>query len=225
MSGALFEAASSVAHIVHGIARELVAPSRCASCDHPVRPRTLFCAACAATVERFPPGVREHDAAFFYGGAVSRAITRCKYERRSDLAESLGEWLAQRATGFAGRVDVVASVPLHPRRLVERGFDQAALLARPVARQLGVPWRRALVRSRDTPRQASLDRAGRASNVVGAFRCTDGRIAGARVLLVDDVRTTGATLAACAEALSVSGARAVRTLVLAVRGDACTESG
>lgn len=221
----LFEAISSTGYVLRGLARELVAPSRCASCDGSVRPRTLFCAACASTVERFPPGVRDHDAAFFYGGAMSRAVTRCKYERRSDLAESLGELLAQRATSFAGRIDVVVSVPLHPKRLVERGFDQAALLARPVARSLGVPWRRALVRSRDTPRQASLDRIARASNVVGAFRCTDGGISGARVLLVDDVRTTGATLTACAEALEMSGARGIRTLVLAIRDDACTESG
>jgi ComF family protein len=119
-------------------------------------------------------------------------------------------------------VDLVVPVPLHPRRLIERGYDQAALLAAPIARRLGVPFApRAVVRIRETPPQASLDREARIANVAAAFRCAStsaSRVEGSRVLLVDDVRTTGATLAACARTLHEAGARAVLTLVLASRG-------
>jgi ComF family protein len=110
-------------------------------------------------------------------------------------------------------------VPLHPQRLVERGFDQAALLAIPVARHRGVRCApRALVRTRPTPPQASLDRAARAGNVADAFACPrPEKVRGRRILLVDDVRTTGATLASCIDVLRLAGARDVRTLVLASR--------
>ena len=108
-------------------------------------------------------------------------------------------------------------MPLHSARLVERGFNQAALLAGPIARDLGAHVdARALMRVRDTPRQAKLDREGRLSNVRRAFEVRDPRgMNGARVLLVDDVRTTGATASACEEALTAAGVREVRSLVLA----------
>jgi ComF family protein len=110
-------------------------------------------------------------------------------------------------------------VPLHPRRLVERGFDQAALLAMPIARRWGVRCAtRALLRTRATPPQASLDRAARSANVADAFRCAMPEIVrGRRILLVDDVRTTGATLTSCVDVLGRAGALEVRSLVLASR--------
>jgi ComF family protein len=112
---------------------------------------------------------------------------------------------------------MVVPVPLHERRLARRGFNQAALLAAPVARDLRARFAPlALVRSLDTPPQAVLARSSRLRNVEGAFRVRDSRgVAGACVLLVDDVRTTGATLDACARALFEAGAREVHTLVLA----------
>lgn len=156
---------------------------------------------------------------FEYGGAMATAIGRLKYGDRADLGPRLGRAMLPAAERLAGKVDVVVPVPLHPRRLAERGYNQAALLARPVTRALGARSApRALVRHRDTPRQAQLDRAERLVNVRQAFAVTHrASIRGARVLLVDDVRTTGATLEACTTALEAAGARDVLALVLAQR--------
>jgi ComF family protein len=166
-------------------------------------------------------------AVFEYGGAVATAIVRLKYAGRSDLIPRFAGVVAGVVADVVGEhaarvdVDVVVPVPLHPRRLVERGFDQAALLAAPLARRLGAPFApRAIERTRDTPRQASLDRAARADNVAEAFALCSAPsvVAGKRVLLVDDVRTTGATLAACGRVLRQAGADDVLTLVIASRG-------
>lgn len=158
-------------------------------------------------------------AVFEYGGAMATAIGRLKYGDRADLGTRLGRTMLPAAERLLGRVDVVVPVPLHPRRLAERGYNQAALLSRPVTRALGARSApRALVRQRDTPRQALLGRAERLVNVRQAFAVSDrASIQGARVLLVDDVRTTGATLDACAMALEAAGARDVLELVLARR--------
>ena len=200
---------------------ELVAPTRCVACEERVVPRVLFCAACGSSVMPASESGGGHFSVFEYGGAVATAIARFKYAGRSDLA---GRFSAIMATAcvrslVTPAVDLVVPVPLHSRRLVERGFDQAALLAAPVARRLGLPHApRALERTRATPPQASLDRAARSANVADAFACSSPRIvARRRVLLVDDVRTTGATLSACAEALLAAGADGVSTLVLASR--------
>jgi len=191
---------------------ELVSPSACAACDVRVKWRTAFCQACARTL--VPANV--DDAAFEYGGAMARAITKMKYGDRPDLARPLGAALVRIAARLPS-VDAVASVPLHPKRLAERGFNQAALLAAPLARMLEVPHApRAIVRIRDTPCQAELDREARQHNVTGAFEADPDRVCGRRWVLVDDVRTTGATLAACARALKTAGAAAVTPVSLSI---------
>ena len=190
---------------------ELVAPSACASCDAPVRPNILFCASCTAATDwtTNPAGV------FAYGGAVADAIIRFKFRQRPDLAVGFARVMLPLARASA--VDVVVPVPLHPARLAERGYNQSALLAGPVARALGRPhFPRALARTRDTAQQSALRGAERRPNLAGAFRVRDSRqIAGKNVLLVDDVRTTGSTLDACASALHEVGAARVFPLVLA----------
>jgi len=193
---------------------ELLAPNACAACDEPVRPRILFCEACASTV--LP--AEERGAVFAYGGAIATAIARLKYRGRPDLAPRLAAAMlaVARAADVGGAdADVVVPVPLHPRRLAERGYNQAALLAGPIAKRLRVPHApRALERVRDTPRQMELARAAREANVAGAFACGV-IVERRRVLLVDDVTTTGATLAACEKALRARGAASVATLALA----------
>lgn len=205
--------------LARSLLAELVAPTRCAACEQGVDATALFCVACAATVERSASSSRRWRAAFEYGGAITTAITRLKYEGRADLGPRLGRAMAVRAAALHGRVDVVVPVPLHPRRLAVRGYNQAALLAAPVARSLGATFApRALERTRDTPRQALLARAARLENLDHAFAvAAPDLLANARVLLVDDVRTTGATLDACATALERSGAARVEALVLARR--------
>jgi ComF family protein len=201
-------------------AGELVGPSGCAACDDHVIGHALFCAACAPTVEPTLFGERGYRSAFEYGGAVATAITRLKYESRADLAPRLGRALLRVARELEGVADVVVPVPLHPRRLADRGYNQAALLASPIARALDLRFApRALVRSRDTPRQASIEeRRARLLNVANAFAVREeSLVCGARILLVDDVRTTGATLDHCTSVLIEAGAERVVPLVLARR--------
>ncbi len=191
----------------------LLAPPRCAGCDEAGDTSAVFCASCTVLVER----VSDSGAVFEYGGPVAHAIQRFKYDGRSELGAILGSVMAGDAHRSAGRVDAVVPVPLHWRRRRARGYDQAALLARPVAKSLGVPpLLRGLRRVRHTPRQVDLPHAERQRNIAGAFAPWRLRGVG-RVLLVDDVRTTGATLRAASEALQAGGVLEVYTLVLAAR--------
>jgi ComF family protein len=153
--------------------------------------------------------------AYVYGGPLADALRRLKYEGRTELAPAVATLLQHGVRPHAGRVDVVVPVPLHRRRLLERGFNQAALLAGPLARSLGVAMDvRRLRRRRPTPPQVGLEPDARRHNVRGAFvgRADPKR---PRVLLIDDVRTTGATLRAAADALRAAGATEVCTLAVA----------
>jgi ComF family protein len=202
---------------------DLIAPRRCAGCDMAAREDgAAFCEACAPLIEPVPEAFRPPRpaaAAFAYGGPLADAIARMKYARRPDLARPLGALLAGAACRYAGRVDCVMPLPLHAARLRERGFNQSALLAAAVARSLGLPLdTRRLRRVRRTADQAGLSRALRAENVRAAF-AVRARMPGTRVLLIDDVRTTGATLAEASRALLEAGCAEVRTLALA-RADA-----
>ncbi len=126
---------------------------------------------------------------------------------------------------FAGHIDVVVPVPPHPRRLRERGLDPVALIARPIARALGARYvPRAIVRARDTPPQASLGRGERARNVAGCF-AVRAALDEARVLVVDDVRTTGATLFEMAQAVDDAGASSIALFALAVADPADRRGG
>jgi ComF family protein len=209
---------TSLAAVVGNLFLEAVAPTRCAACDAPLAPRVLFCPACAATVVRADPSASGCIAAFEYGGAIATAIARMKYGDRPDLAPRLAEAIFPASRCLQGAAEVVVPVPLHPKRLAERGYNQSALLAAKVAGALRARFApRALVRVRDTPKQSSLDRAERLVNLQDAFRPRSPNMQYARILLVDDVKTTGATLGACAAALHEGGARQVLALVLACR--------
>jgi len=168
---------------------------------------------CAGLVDR----VSEPGAVFEYGGPVADAIQRFKYDGRSELGAALGSLMADDAGNWVDRVDAVIPVPLHWRRRRARGYDQAALLSGPVAKALRVPaLLRGLRRVRNTPSQVDRPHAERQQNVAGAF--APWRLHGVeRVLLVDDVRTTGATLGAASEALRAGGLSEVHTFVLAAR--------
>jgi ComF family protein len=196
-----------------------LSPPACAACDAPVAQGSVFCPTCAASVLRFGRVEAGSSTVAFavFGGAVAAALKRFKYEDRPDLGRPLGE-LMRRAAREAGlEADVVVPVPLHPRRLVERGYNQAALLAGAVAAELGAALgARVLGRTRSTAQQARLGREERLTNVAGAFEVRDARaVRGKRVVLVDDVATTGATLGTCREALIEAGALAVTAVVLA----------
>ena len=229
----------TLARALPGAAARALSPPGCAACDASC-PGDL-CPACAASVRRITPHRDRAPSspepsphaspepspqappivAFAaFEGAVAAALRRFKYRSRPDLAKPLGRLLGEAARDADLRADLVIPVPLHPRRLAERGYNQAALLAAEVAGALdAVLVARALTRVRDTAQQARLARGDRLGNVGDAFTARwPERIRGRAVVLIDDVATTGATLAACAEALRRAGAASVIALVVARAG-------
>jgi len=215
-------------------AARALSPPVCAACDAEAAEPAALCSACAPSVASLPtptptPAPASAPCSLHpppivafaaYRGALAVALRRFKYRARPDLARPLGRLLAQAARRAALGADLVIPVPLHPRRLAERGYNQAALLAAEVAAALGAPLcARGLERLRDTTQQARLDRGARLGNVAEAFRARwPARVRGRAVVLVDDVATTGATLTACGEALLRAGATSVVCLVVARAG-------
>lgn len=163
-------------------------------------------------------GLRGFDAAYTFGsyeGALRELIHLFKYGGVRTLAKPFGGHLAV-ALPRNEKFDAVVPMPLHWLRRWHRGFNQSDLLAREVARRCGVPVIHAVRRRRSTLSQAGLTNAKRRANVAGAFAPKRGRpLEGKRILLIDDVMTTGATAAACALAIKRAGARYVALLALA----------
>lgn len=158
-------------------------------------------------------------APYIYEGLLMTAVHELKYARKSYLARSLGPLLASYAASWLGNPDglLVMPVPLHPRRLRERGFNQSLLLARHVASRLeaDLDWL-SLRRTRFTQPQTNLTGDERKKNVRRAFDVRDGAgVRGKTVLLIDDVATTGSTLNECARVLKKAGVKEVYCLVLA----------
>jgi ComF family protein len=173
------------------------------------------CAACRAGLRGF-----DHAASFGnYEGSLRSLIHLFKYSGMKPLARPLAAYL-ERALPIDEAFDAVVPVPLYWRKQWDRGFNQAELLARHLAKHRGVPVLNALRRKRATATQAGLASAGRRRNVVGAFvvrasPLVSRKLAGKKILLIDDVMTTGATASACASALKRGGARTVSLLTLA----------
>jgi ComF family protein len=169
-----------------------------------------------------PPAFERHRSVMAYGAAARRLVGGLKFSDRTDLAP----WMAQLMAGFGRELiadcAIVVPVPLHRRRLWSRRFNQSAEIARHLCRLTGLQYAPlALARVRATRRQVGLGVSERARNVQGAFRVAPEQrpvVAGRRVLLVDDVYTTGATTQACARALKRAGAPAVDVLTFATAG-------
>ena len=167
------------------------------------------CGACL----KDPPAFVRTIALFRYEFPVDRLIQALKYGHQLPLAAWFGARLGQMLV--AADHDLVLPLPLHPSRLRTRGFNQSLEMARPIARALGVAIAPILLsRTRATPPQAELPLKERARNVRGAFACADD-LAGKRVLLVDDVMTTGATLREAARILKLHGASQITVAVAA----------
>jgi competence protein ComFC len=155
-------------------------------------------------------------AGFFFAGPLREGIHRFKYEGERSLAGPLAELLLPTARSLPWPVDVIVPAPLYPARERQRGYNQSALLAERLAKALKTPLdSRAIHRERDTRPQMGLTAPERRTNVAGAFAGRPGSLEGQRVLLFDDVCTTGSTLEACAQAARQAGAAEVRALVLA----------
>ncbi len=198
---------------------------------------TLLCANCEIDLPRLPkpgcpicalptPGgeicgqcLRERpffdhtEAAFRYDFPIDKLVQSFKYGHRLALGPYFGAHIATLAKGC--RAEIIAPLPLHKNRLAARGFNQALEIARPSARMLGKPLMGDICRRiRDTTAQADLAWTARKSNVRNAFHCSE-ELTGKRVLLIDDVMTTGASLNECARILKLHGAASVDVIVLA----------
>jgi ComF family protein len=202
----------------------------CAACRAPLEMPVdgCVCARCWAAIE--PPPHVEFPTTFIaaavaagdYAGTLREIIHAFKYDDRRSLARPLAELMRASGASLLDDADCVVPVPLHPWRRMRRGFNQAAALAA----CLGPPMAHALWRWRATAAQAGLTAAERRRNVRRAFRLSplltpkrrNALLRGRVIVLVDDVRTTGATLHACAEVLMRAEAREVRVLTAAVRG-------
>jgi ComF family protein len=209
-------------------------PQRCLLCLAPEGP---LCAPCLADLPWLPkahcpvcalptpggetcghclketPAFTRTQALFGYGFPVDRLIQQLKYREHLALAPLLGALLAQHLRNELP--DIWLPMPLHAKRLKERGFNQAVEIARELAAITGVPMQTGwAIRERDTPPQAGLKREARKKNLRGAFKCHH-KIARLHVGIIDDVMTTGSTLDALAETLKQAGAKEVSCFVVA----------
>jgi len=207
---------------------EFVLPQRCPVCGEPADPERFFCESCAHRLpgirvavcsrclseERPPDGCARHPGdrvhvAFEYDERMALLVHAIKFGARPGLARVFVNTMAESLPARWRRPALVTAVPLHPTRRRERGYDQAAAIGDALADALGAPFvAGVLERRRDTRAQTSLGPGARRANVRGAFRVTRAAwVRGRSVLVVDDVLTTGATLAECLGTLRAAGAR------------------
>ena len=190
---------------------ELIEPPFCPHCGRP-RSNSRLCPLCQHDPLRID-GVRS---VAYHDGVLREAIHGFKYSNLRDLAIPLGELMSDYWRKRPLPAGILVPVPLHHGRLRERGYNQAALLTRELGKTVGLPISEdSLARVRATRPQVELGPQERKENVYGAFRCSDVQLKGKRILLIDDVCTTGATLQACSIALKQAGARSVWALTLA----------
>ena len=226
----------------------LIVPPACVACHTPMTFHDTLCAACwreivfvrpplcdvlgipltfgtggrqvSAAALAAPPGYDRARAVAVFGGPVQKLIHGFKYSDRHDARRLFGRWLTTAGAGLLSEADMLVPVPLNRWRLIERRYNQAAILAIEVARASGVPVSpMALERVKATASQVGMTNAERRLNVRGAFKVPArhrASIAGKRILLIDDVITTGATLDSAARALKSGGAAAVDALALAI---------
>ncbi len=184
-------------------------PPYCPRCGEPESPGICF------FCREFPPLFEKVNAPYLLGGALAEALHHFKYEDNAHLSKPLIRFVQKDVRQALDWCSVIVPIPLHPLRLRERGYDQASLLAQELAK-FGKPLRlRGLSRIMHTSPQVGKNRPQRAANVKGAFVAVQSCVKDQRVLLVDDVLTTGATAAEATKALCQAGARAVQVMAIA----------
>lgn len=194
-----------------------IGPPVCAACGLPFAVDAgpeMLCGACLAE----PPPFGRARAVFRYDGASRALVLRFKHADRIEGAPAFARWMARAGAELLKGCDLLVPVPMHRWRLFLRRYNQAAVLAMALGRLSAIPVATGvLIRRRRTPPQGHLGRAERASNVKGAFATASfapSRLEGRRVVLVDDVLTTGATVGECARVLRKAGAAQVDVLTL-----------
>ncbi|HOP55720.1 MAG TPA: ComF family protein [bacterium] len=216
---------------------ELIFPSRCLVCKR--ISREIICSECLSRVSPVPipvckicgSPVEKSNICFrcrqnlpyfsrarsyaLYDGVIKTAIIRFKFEKKKRIGEFLGNLLGEFALNLNWKMDVIVPIPLSDRRLKERGFNQSEILALEVGKILKLPVSSGLVRIKETVPSISLSPAERIKNINKAFLLSDRDLKGKRVLLVDDVYTTGATVNEAGKTLLERGIKEVRVLTLA----------
>lgn len=203
---------------------KLVFPDKCILCGELLKKGELdLCGRCRNDTPEYDrwgqkiQHVSDMTAVWFYEGDVRESILRYKFRGRRSYAPGYGRAVAMRISRDLPLPDVVTWVPVSKKRLKERGYDQVELLARAVSRELGVPCAGCLEKIRDNRPNSSLESAeARRENVRGVYRAADGaQVSEKRVLLIDDVVTTGSTAAECAGVLRQAGANDVMCAAVA----------
>lgn len=182
----------------------------CQRCGHPAGRGQVACARCQGWID---PTFQVRSV-YEFSGALRDSILKMKYRGEYARAEWHGVTVGRLITGLGWVPDMLVAVPLHPNRLRQRGYNQSQKLAETAGKAIDVQVVAGLQRSRDTPQQTTLGVNERRLNVAGAFGPTMS-LAGARIVLVDDVATTCSTLLECAAACRESGAASVRAVTLA----------
>jgi ComF family protein len=197
---------------------DFIAPPMCDSCGLPFAYETGASAVCGECA-RQPPLFGRARSVMAYTDTSRRFVLAFKHADRTDAAPAWGAWLARAGRELLADADILIPVPLHRRRLIARRYNQAALMAKALSRETGLPvFVDVLRRTRATPSQGRMNRSQRERNVAGAFAVRDSRrsrIQDTRIVLIDDVMTTGATLTACIRPLISAGAANVDVLTLA----------
>ncbi len=205
----------------------LVYPPRCVFCGEALAAKDAEAGVCRRCLVELPyTGSRFSSrgeffsacvSPLYYTGAVSAAVKRFKFARKVSYARVMGKMIADCASEHSlGDADVITWVPVSLRRLRKRGYSQAKLLASEAAKSMGLPCRRMLRKRRDTPPQSTLGAySQRKANVSGAFAAVnEDAVKGRRVLLIDDVFTSGATASECSRILLMAGAQSVSCATL-----------
>ena len=195
-----------------------IAAPHCERCGVPFADDMGQDALCTECLTR-PPRFRRARAVLIYDDRSRRVVLPLKHGDRTDMARACGAWMARAGAELLAEADALVPVPLHWRRLWARRFNQSAMLAAAISAESGVPIAAgALKRVKPTVQQVGLSRSERTLNVQGAFRVpaeSKAAVAGRRLVLVDDVLTSGATVDGCARALLRAGAANVDVLIFA----------
>ncbi|MCI1964673.1 MAG: ComF family protein [Oscillospiraceae bacterium] len=213
---------------------ELLFPPHCVFCDKVLAPGTKICKTCAETVVPVralrcmnPSGSGQNIPCivlYFYDAQVRDSIIRFKfYGEKSNAdfyAEQLSKWIGKQMPPLS--FDFVTAVPISRERKKQRGYNQSELIARKLAAGLGIPYEECLEKVVDNREQHRLPRRERMKNVTGVYRASGDQVPGKRILLLDDIVTTGATLCECAEVLLNAGAKVVTCAAVAqVNKESC----
>lgn len=200
-------------------------PPKCVLCRKLLnRQETDLCHSCRVetaeftTAKRNIPFVEKWTAVWYYSGKVRQSLLRFKFSNARGYSTVYGRLLAMRLLReYPEGIGLLSWVPISARRRRKRGYDQAELLASAVGAELGIPVVPVLKKIRDTKPQSTIkDASMRRANVLGAYTVTDPvQIAGKRILLLDDIITTGATVSECARTLLTAGAKEVHCAAVA----------